>query len=110
MPYVTPERRELLDKGHKPLNVGELNFCIHKLLDDYLYALGVKPSYSILNGIIGVLQCVQLELYRRLAADYEDQKIEENGDVSLYKRWRGVLMGTKPVSKAMAEWHQEHVG
>lgn len=31
--------------------------------------------------ILGVLECVKLELYRRVAAPYEDRKIEENGDV-----------------------------
>jgi len=29
----------------------------------------------------GVLRCVELELYRRLAAPYEDLKCAENGDV-----------------------------
>jgi len=40
---------------------------------------GVK--YATLNTVIGVLECAKLELYRRVVADYEDQKCEENGDV-----------------------------
>ena len=31
--------------------------------------------------LIGVLECAKLELYRRVAAPYEDDKIDENGDV-----------------------------
>ena len=34
-----------------------------------------------LNAIIGALECAKLELYRRVAAPYEDDKIIENGDV-----------------------------
>jgi len=30
---------------------------------------------------IGALECAKLELYRRVAAPYEDTKIAENGDV-----------------------------
>jgi len=31
--------------------------------------------------VIGVLESVKMELYRRKIADYEDEKCEENGDV-----------------------------
>jgi len=30
---------------------------------------------------VGVLECAKLELYRRIAAPYEDEKIVETGDV-----------------------------
>jgi len=30
---------------------------------------------------VGVLECAKMELYRRVAAPYEDKKKEENGDV-----------------------------
>jgi hypothetical protein len=30
--------------------------------------------------VVGALECAKLELYRRLAAPYEDQKIKLNGD------------------------------
>ena len=33
------------------------------------------------GNLVGVLECAKLELYRRLAAPYEDLKIEDNGDV-----------------------------
>jgi len=42
-------------------------------------------SYSNVNEIIGALECIKLELYRRVAAPYEDLKIEENGDVYFEK-------------------------
>jgi hypothetical protein len=31
--------------------------------------------------LIGMLECAKLELYRRSVANYEDEKILENGDV-----------------------------
>lgn len=38
-------------------------------------------SYQNFNEVIGVLECVKQELYRRHVAPYEDEKCEENGDV-----------------------------
>jgi hypothetical protein len=37
--------------------------------------------YFHLNKAIGVLECIKLEFYRRVAAPYEDLKIKEAGDV-----------------------------
>ena len=58
---------------------GELNYAITMLCKDYLDNAG--HSYTMYNEVIGVLECAKLELYRRLAAPYEDEKIKENGDV-----------------------------
>jgi hypothetical protein len=33
------------------------------------------------DEVVGVLECAKLEIYRRIAAPYEDKKIVENGDV-----------------------------
>ena len=43
-------------------------------------------SYSFLNDFIGVLECVKLELYRRVATPYEEDKRQENGDVYVNKK------------------------
>ena len=80
MPYVTVEVRARLDQGGKPETAGELNYAITKLVDDYLIQKG-GIRYTHLNEVIGALECAKLELYRRVAAPYEDQKITETGDV-----------------------------
>jgi hypothetical protein len=38
-------------------------------------------SYKNINQAIGALECAKLELYRRVAAPYEDKKALINGDV-----------------------------
>lgn len=58
---------------------GDLNFLITTLIDRTLADHGV--NYSNINAAIGVLECAKLELYRRIAAPYEQQKISTNGDV-----------------------------
>jgi len=86
MPYICRERREdfgpLFDRiqitrqkdGQLP--VGELNYIITRLL------LQCKPhSYADYNALYGMLGCCQAEFYRRAVAVYEDEKIQENGDV-----------------------------
>ena len=37
--------------------------------------------YAHLNEALGALESAKLELYRRLAAPYEDEKKSETGDV-----------------------------
>lgn len=59
---------------------GELNYIITQLINTYLDDYE-NVGYTELNEVIGVLECAKLELYRRLVAPYEDQKIAENGDV-----------------------------
>jgi Domain of unknown function (DUF6899) len=80
MPYIDKEARQRLDSGQPPQTPGELNYAITKLADDYLIRLG-GIRYAHLNEVVGAMECAKLELYRRLAAPYEDRKIQETGDV-----------------------------
>jgi hypothetical protein len=80
MPYIKQERRDAILAGAKPQDAGELNFAISTLVDNYLKDKG-GIRYSHLNEVVGAMDCAKLELYRRIAAPYEDKKIEENGDV-----------------------------
>jgi hypothetical protein len=84
MPYVTPDARLRLDAGNPPRNAGELNYALTRLVDAYLVARAEEAGrlrYAHLNEAIGVLECAKLELYRRVAAPYEDGKQAETGDV-----------------------------
>jgi hypothetical protein len=40
-----------------------------------------NPRYSTANNLMGVLECVKAEFYRRQVANLEDRKIIENGDI-----------------------------
>lgn len=40
---------------------------------------------DLTNEVIGVLACVQMELYHRVTRPYEEGKIEENGDLDFFK-------------------------
>ena len=87
MPYIDKNRREELEAADldrvikkltvRNLSAGDLNYIITKLL----VAQIPKVSYTKINELVGVLECAKLELYRRLAAKYEDKKIIDNGDV-----------------------------
>jgi len=71
--------RELLEilKTLPPDEVdGELNYVVTSILKE-VYPL----RYFHINKAIGVLECIKLEYYRRVAAPYEDKKIQESGDV-----------------------------
>ena len=78
MPYIDGYRREDLNPLTSPHNAGELNYVITYIVNEYL---GNSYGYSDINEVIGVLECAKLELYRRIASPYEDEKIQQNGDV-----------------------------
>ena len=84
MPYIKEEYRKEYDRLIKPIVVqvecvGELNYVITSMILKYLQAYNI--SYGELNEMIGLLEAVKLEIYRRMVAPYEDKKCEENGDV-----------------------------
>ena len=87
MPYITQEDRPQYDeviaeltrllKEKPPESVdGHLNYVVTKIIKE-VYPL----RYYHINKAMGVLECIQHEFYRRVAAPYEDTKIEQNGDV-----------------------------
>jgi hypothetical protein len=78
MPYIAEQEKDLLLK-RSPENPGELNFTLTEVIKGYIHNNG--ECYRTYNDIIGALEGAKLELYRRKVSDYEDKKIEENGDV-----------------------------
>lgn len=85
MPYIKPEQRLDIDEALESViatNAGDLNYAITVLVNTYISEKG--KNYARINEAVGALECAKLELYRRLAAPYEDSKIAENGDVKYY--------------------------
>lgn len=90
MPYITPEKRELIAKLGglaatglsqqlpAPLSPGDLNFIISRLI---WAEFERNRSYTKGNELVGVLECVKQEFIRRKLNPYEDEKIKENGDL-----------------------------
>lgn len=57
---------------------GILNYVITKIV---LGVIGDELKYGKINDVVGAMECCKMELYRRLAIPYEDQKSIANGDV-----------------------------
>jgi len=79
MPYIENGIRESLAQGRVATRPGELNYAMSQLIKGYVAMNGV--SYTTLNAVAGVLACLSMEVYRRITAKYEDEKMSENGDV-----------------------------
>ena len=83
MPYIKQDRREdfrellVCFSNLGSIEAGELNYIITKLC---LKFVGVK-NYANYNTVMGILECVKQELYRKQIVAYEDKKEIENGTV-----------------------------
>lgn len=77
MPYIPKGRRVSIDAGDWPRNVGELTYKLARCVDSYI---GPSPFFQDIGEAIAALECLKLELYRRVVAPYEDDRREENGD------------------------------
>lgn len=79
MPYIKQVDRLNLYPSRRVQTPGELNYLISLVCREYLEDNDI--SYKSLNDLIGAIEGAKLELYRRVVAQYEDKKVEENGDV-----------------------------
>jgi len=75
--------RELILGIKEDITTGELNYLFTLVMREYLRAKGKR--YSTVNDIRGAIENAFSEFYRRIVGPYEDQKIEENGDVYIYE-------------------------
>lgn len=85
MPYINQTERSMLDPRKLegitfPTKAGELQFVIACYIERFIKH-GNGLSYQTINDIVGALEGAKLEFYRRVAAPYENDKCEENGDV-----------------------------
>lgn len=94
MPYIKQELREelapeifaFIEKVNKiyeqnPSNTrdGLLNYSFTTMLH-HIYP---KNKYHELNEIIGMMECMKQEFYRTRIGPYENEKMQENGDVAM---------------------------
>jgi len=85
MPYIRLAGRNRLDNGlhtmlqYMPVEAEELNYVLTRICDTYINTKG--KNYQNLNEVVGVIECMKQEIFRRLIVPYEDEKKNLNGDV-----------------------------
>jgi len=94
MPYIPQEKRDKLEPHLQKLGVellnepdGVWNYVITSLIGRWFAAFGERnlAKYEDYEKVIGLLESIKLEFYRRLMASYEDKKCLENGDVYQFR-------------------------
>lgn len=87
MPYIKKEQRRFWNGiieeieanfDNTDISAGDLNYFISRLI---WRQLEQTKNYARANELIGALECIKQEFYRRQIAPYEDKKINENGDI-----------------------------
>lgn len=82
MPYIKKEKRYKMDRVIDAMAKedvkadGDLNYILYKFCRYF-----ISPSYNNYKNYIGELRQCAAEIERRILADYEDEKIIENGDI-----------------------------
>lgn len=88
MPYIDLEDRRHYEDAinlivsrlaQRNFAVGDINYAITMILKKVIRHKG--RSYADYNAVIGVLECIKQEFYRRDVAEYEEEKIALNGDL-----------------------------
>jgi len=87
MPYIKKDQRAPIDvivDQLAPLitDAGTFNYAVTRLSHLMLKEKGMR--YANINELIGAMECMKLELYRKLAGPYEDIKLVENGPVGIH--------------------------
>jgi hypothetical protein len=84
VPYLTPVRKRALDEGQPPISAGDLTYVLTRTCVAFLRPWGKtrrRPRYADYALVLGCLVATILELYRRRIGPYEDERLDENGDV-----------------------------
>ena len=61
--------------------LGRINYCFSRII----YGVMRDVSYRNIAMVTGVLENIKQEFYRRVAENYENIKIRQNGDIKEYK-------------------------
>lgn len=90
MPYIKELDRKKYDSliedvvdaltghGFEANSTGDINYVISNII---WQLFDKQPSYKVANELMGVIECVKQEFYRRRVSPYEDEKIHINGDI-----------------------------
>ncbi len=87
MPYINKKARGHYDEHINALckelhesewNPGHINYIFSKIFKRMWI---LRPGYTTINDVKGILSCVGVEFDRRNSTPYEKKKIEENGDI-----------------------------
>jgi hypothetical protein len=112
MPYIPPAHRPSLDEHIDQLAealvresdklpgeaavAGLLNYALTRLILKVVQLRFGSWRYWLFALVTGVLQNVADELYRRLAAPYENRQRQRHGDVDLYAAFLQDLQPPEP--------------
>jgi hypothetical protein len=79
MPYITQPQKQEIDNGRHPEDVGELTYKLYRTCVEYL--LDHSDTYLTRAQVLGAVNAVSQEFYRREVAPYEEIKRIQNGDI-----------------------------
>lgn len=107
MPYIPNKRREVLDQYVNGLAdyiketnlesswLGDTNYVITRLLMRLVQTFG-PMRYWMAVSLLGTLEAVKIEIFRRAIGPYENKQQEINGDVPEFIPPEEIEMPSEP--------------
>jgi hypothetical protein len=77
-PNADSKHSDYLDMGAIDC-AGDMNYAFTEIVLSYIKRNGL--NYQNINDIVGALEGAKTEFNRRIVGPYENEKIEQNGDV-----------------------------
>lgn len=84
MSYIKDADKAQILEGRMPANAQELNYFLTVCLLNYIEGVADPDDnhrYQHYNDVMGVLEMVKMELYRRSIVPVLEDNIQENGDI-----------------------------
>lgn len=112
MPYIRPERRAALDAYVDAIAthyketakegswIGDLTYTMTRLTTRTLRVMFKEIRYWQIVIVIGILQSMIIEFYRRVASPYENRQCGQYGDVAEFTEYD---LDAMPVEEAEAD-------
>lgn len=97
MPYIKAARRQALDHCAEEISqflkntnfegayLGELNYFMTRLLLGTMKSVNGPIRYWQAVAVLGTLEAMKIEIYRRWIGPYENKQQEINGDVKEFQ-------------------------
>jgi hypothetical protein len=116
-PYILPSSRPPIDEAVDHLVevirsqnsdgawMGDAAYAISRLLPGLTLKFG-EPRYWHMVALMGIMETVKIELFKRIASPFELERMKHNGDVSEFRQYTDLIYPPTPEEEEPSDPHE----